>query len=124
VRASQDSMQFAVLDQNAGSLRGGRIPSSGEADGELLHLVEHGVRDVLGHGNPCFQKRPRARRSYGCCGQSNNQVAWIIGNPDVHSFYSSLLKFEGKLSGEVAAELRALVNKGEPEKDKDDGSPL
>jgi hypothetical protein len=56
--------------------------------------------------------------------QSNNQVAWIIGDPDVHSFYSSLLKFESKLSAEVGTELRALVKKGAPDEDKHDGIPL
>ena len=31
-------MQFAVLDQNAGSLRGWRVPRSTEANGEVLHF--------------------------------------------------------------------------------------
>jgi hypothetical protein len=51
--------------------------------------------------------------------RSNNQVEWIIGDPDVHSFYASLLKHEGKLPAEVAARLKALVKEGEPNKDED-----
>ena len=69
VRAGQNSMQFAVPDQNAGSLRGGRVPSSGEADGELLYPVEHGVRNVFRHENPCYQMPPGAHWSYRRCGQ-------------------------------------------------------
>ena len=56
--------------------------------------------------------------------RSNNQVGWIIGDPDVHSFYASLMKHEGELPSEVAAQLQALVKEGEPNKDEDDGIPL
>jgi hypothetical protein len=41
--------------------------------------------------------------------RSNSQVAWILGDSDVHDFYSSLLKYEGKLSPEGASRLKALV---------------
>jgi len=47
VRAGQYSMQFAVLDQNTGSLRSWRVPRSTEADSEVLHLVEHCVRNII-----------------------------------------------------------------------------
>jgi hypothetical protein len=44
--------------------------------------------------------------------QTNGQVGWIIGDPDVHDFFASLQKQQSKLSPEVAARLDALV-KGE-----------
>ena len=69
VRAGQNSMQLAVLDQNAGSIRGWRVPRSTEADSEVLHLVEHGVRNIFGHENPCYQMPTGARWSYWWCGQ-------------------------------------------------------
>ena len=56
--------------------------------------------------------------------RSNNQVGWIIGDPDVHGFYASLMKPEGELPPEVAAQLKALVKEGEPNKGEDDGIPL
>jgi hypothetical protein len=56
VRASQDSMQVAMLDQNAGSFCGRLFPGPGEANGELLHLVEHGVRNVPWHSGLRFRR--------------------------------------------------------------------
>jgi hypothetical protein len=62
-------MQFAMLDQSAGSLRGWRIPSSTEADREMLHLVEHGIRNIFRHEKSCYQMGAGARWSYGWCSQ-------------------------------------------------------
>jgi predicted nucleic acid-binding protein len=56
--------------------------------------------------------------------RSNSQIGWIVGDPDVHSFYASLLKSEGELSPEVAAQLNALVEEGDPAPSDDDGIPL
>jgi hypothetical protein len=56
--------------------------------------------------------------------RSNSQVGWIMGDPDVHDFYASLLKHEAKLPPEVAAHLKALVKEGEAAPSDDDGIPL
>src|SRR5260221_7446813 len=69
VCAGQNSMLFAALDQNAGSFRGWRVPRSTEADSEVLHLVEHGVGNIFGHENLCYQMPTGARWSYGWSGQ-------------------------------------------------------
>lgn len=53
---------------------------------------------------------------------SNNQVGWIVGDPDVHEFYKSLLKHKDKLQPDVAAQLDELVKKGLPQ--EDDGIPF
>jgi fibrillarin-like rRNA methylase len=47
--------------------------------------------------------------------QTNDEVGWIIGDTDVHAFYASLLKHEDSLSPDVAAQLKAVVQKGEKE---------
>jgi hypothetical protein len=53
--------------------------------------------------------------------QTNNQVGWIIGDPDVHQFYSGLLKqHNDKLAPDISSQLAELVKKGEPSDDKDD----
>jgi len=57
-------MQFAMLDQNAGSLRGWRVARSTKADSEVLHLVEHGVRNIFGHENILAIKCPRGRAGH------------------------------------------------------------
>ena len=43
---------------------------------------------------------------------SNNQVGWIVGDPDVHEFYKSLLKQKDKLQPDIAAQLDQLVKTG------------
>lgn len=46
----------------------------------------------------------------------NNQVAWIIGDADVHAFYGKLLdKYAKLLKQEDAEALAELVEKGRPE---------
>jgi hypothetical protein len=53
--------------------------------------------------------------------QSNNQVGWIVGDPDVHQFYSGLLKqHNDKLAPDISNQLAEIVKKGEPN-DADDG---
>ena len=49
MRAGQNAMQFAVLDQNAASLRSWRVARSTEANSEVLHLVEDSIRDLFVH---------------------------------------------------------------------------
>ena len=46
--------------------------------------------------------------------RSNRQVGWIIGDPDVHGFYASLLqKHQDELASKVLAQLNQLVDEGE-----------
>jgi hypothetical protein len=52
-------------------------------------------------------------------GQSNNQVRWIVGDSDVHGFFALLIKHKGKLSTEVDATLKELVEEGKPEQEND-----
>ena len=52
--------------------------------------------------------------------QSNNQVGWIVGDPDVHDFYKSLLKNKDQLQRDVVEQLQELVKKGLPEQNDDD----
>ena len=48
--------------------------------------------------------------------EENNQVGWIIGDDDVHAFYSKLLKKYSKLLKQEDAEtLTKLVEAGEPQ---------
>lgn len=50
----------------------------------------------------------------------NNQVGWIIDDPDVHAFYAKLLdKYAKILKPEELETLKALVEKGKPEIDDD-----
>jgi hypothetical protein len=37
-----------------------------EADSEVLHLVEHGVRNIFGHENPCYQMPTGRAGHMGC----------------------------------------------------------
>jgi hypothetical protein len=49
-----------------------------------------------------------------------NQVGWILGDADLHDFYSSLLKQAAKLSTELGDRLEAVVKSGEPLQNPDD----
>ena len=50
----------------------------------------------------------------------NNQVYWIIGDPDLHAFYSKLHdKYAKALQKEDAEILADLASKGEPEAEDD-----
>jgi hypothetical protein len=45
--------------------------------------------------------------------ESNNQVGWIIGDPDVHEFYSSLLqKYGARIQKEATDKLSEIVQAG------------
>ncbi|MCP3391875.1 PIN domain-containing protein [Bradyrhizobium sp. CCGB12] len=46
--------------------------------------------------------------------QTNNQVEWILGDADLHGFYSSLLKHAPKLSPDILDQLEQVVKSGEP----------
>lgn len=54
--------------------------------------------------------------------QSNHQVGWIVGDPDVRAFYSELLdRYGDSMSQEAAAELQAILSpksKDHPENDE------
>ena len=65
---------FAALDQDAALLRGRICSSPAEANGEVLHLVERGVRNFLGHKNPCCQ-------TYGPFGAQHFQPGRVALTP-------------------------------------------
>jgi predicted nucleic acid-binding protein len=45
----------------------------------------------------------------------NNQVGWIVGDPDVHSFYKGLLqKYGDKIQEDATKKLAEIVAEGEP----------
>jgi predicted nucleic acid-binding protein len=46
--------------------------------------------------------------------QTNNQIAWILGDADVHAFYASLLKHKTKLQPKILDQLQQVVESGEP----------
>jgi hypothetical protein len=50
--------------------------------------------------------------------QDNGQVGWIIGDPDLHAFYSSLAKQGVDLPAELIAKLELLVQTGEQDRNK------
>jgi predicted nucleic acid-binding protein len=52
--------------------------------------------------------------------QTNGQVGWIIGDPDVHAFYQSLLKHKDKLSADAATQLEALLKESPKTEEEDD----
>lgn len=52
--------------------------------------------------------------------QTNNQVEWILGDPDLHGFYCALLKHAAKLSPELIDQLEQVVKSGEPIQKTDD----
>jgi predicted nucleic acid-binding protein len=55
----------------------------------------------------------------------NNQVGWIIDDPDVHAFYAKLLdKYAKSLKPEDLETLADLVEKGKPKSEIDDDIPL
>lgn len=54
---------------------------------------------------------------------SNNQVGWIVGDADVHSFYKHLFqKYGDKIQEDAAKNLAEIVSRGEPAAD-DSGVP-
>lgn len=55
--------------------------------------------------------------------QVNNQISWIVGDNDVHGFYSALLeRYGGAIQPEIAKELAAVVEAGKLEITSDDES--